>query len=310
MTPDWPRLCAEARALALQSVPVEWPELAEVLRDGLPNPLPPIVALPLASCVASWGDVGRAVPAAAAWAVLNLSLRVFDDLVDRDRPMALWATIGPNRAYHVAASLRELATHIVAEAAGGSQAALASLRDLSRAMLTAGWGQDRDLAGGGADLADWWKVIAAKTGAIFGAICRIGVQFGEGRRETTAPLEQTGRHLGVALQLLDDWESTDPTRGARDLHHGRATFPLRAAFLFGDKARLAELRSIVCVAPPWNVRRAGALLDEIGARSFTLWVAHQERERALACLAGLNAPGIHKLSELCEAPFPPLPIVA
>lgn len=292
------RVRGEVRREVLAAVPARWPTLAAVLEAALPDPPPAVVALPLGACAAAGGDVERALPAAAAWTALNLSLRLLDDLEDRDRDDAWWAVLGSARAHHVAAGLRELATALVVRAPAPPDVIVAALRDLGDAMLRAGAGQDRDLAGTAADLDAAWRVIADKTGAVFAAACRLGVRLGGGDADAIEPLSRFGRHLGAALQLVDDWESTLFEAGARDLHRCVRGMPVHAAAALADDAQRAALEEAMAL-PFWDVDRVAALLDATGARRYTLWMAEQERERARACLEGLAPAGADYLGRLC-----------
>jgi geranylgeranyl diphosphate synthase type I len=292
------RVRGDVRGAVLAAVPARWPTLAAVLEAALPDPPPAVIALPLGACAAAGGDVERALPAAAAWTALNLSLRLLDDLEDRDRDDAWWAVLGSARAHHVAAGLREVATALVVRAPAPPDVIVAALRDLGDALLRAGAGQDRDLAGTAADLDAAWRVIADKTGAVFTAACRLGVRLGGGRADALEPLSRFGHHLGAALQLVDDWESTLFEAGARDLHRCVRGIPIHAAAALADETQRAALEDVLA-APFWDVDRVTALLEATGARRYTLWMAEQERERARACLEGLDSAGADYLRRLC-----------
>ncbi|HEX7841219.1 MAG TPA: hypothetical protein VF469_27260 [Kofleriaceae bacterium] len=86
-------------------------------------------------------------PGAAAWLALNLSLRIYDDSMDEDRPDALWATLGRARAIVVAGMLREIATLLLTRSIAGATLTGSVLHDISASLLHVGAGQDRDLAG-------------------------------------------------------------------------------------------------------------------------------------------------------------------
>lgn len=301
--PPLEALLGEVPALLRSQLPDQWPELAEVLAQAFPAPLPRLIAIPIACAMACRAHARAAVPAAAAWAALNLSLRILDDLQDQDRPDGLWSTVGADRAFLYSAALRELASSLVAAAAESpAQARLEALADVSRTLLRVGHGQERDLRGTDADVKGLWAVIQDKSGELFALACRLGCKLAGANAAATEALSRYGFHLGIALQLLDDLASVLPSEQYRDLRHGRTRFPLHMALtLAGQGSELADLTS---TPPPWPVERISELIRSHGAGELTLWTAGQERDRALLALRGLSGPGAAFLAQLCRAPFP------
>ena len=290
--------------LIAEVLPARWDELSGVVHHALPRPLPRLLMLPVACASAGGGKIAVSAHAAAAWAALNLSLRILDDLQDRDREDGVWCTLGPSRAFHIAATLRELATSIVTRAPGmDASTNLAAVADMTHTLMLVGRGQDTDLCGGGRDLATWWAVIQDKSGELFALACRLGCRFSGVDPERTVALSHYGFHLGMALQLLDDLASVLPAEGYRDLHHGRMGFPVRAALAL-QADRTEELEQLISGPPPWDSVRIARLIEATGAAAFTLWTAAKERQRALGYLSGLDYSGREVLEQLCTAPFP------
>ncbi len=301
-----PHMLEAIRERLFRAIPAAWPELAAALEAALPDPPPPLVILPLAACMAARGELERALPAASAWAALNLSLRILDDLEDRDRPEGWWAKLGLGRAHHLAASLRELSLHLLLEGPADEPTKFEVVKDLSQTLLRAFHGQDRDLAGRAATLEEAWQILEDKSGTLFSFACRAAARLGGGAPADVEALSRFGFHLGVGLQLVDDWESTLAESGARDLRIGKLSFPIHAALKLGSEAEREQTRALIAPPPPWDIERLGALLEATGARSFTLWVAHEERQKALAELETLAPEGALWLRRFCEVPFPPL----
>lgn len=85
------------------------------------------------------------------------------------------------------------------------------------------------------------EVVAAKTAALFAAACRIGaVIAGRGKVEEDA-LENFGRNLGIAFQLVDDtldYSAHQATLGKTvgdDFRECKVTLPVLLAFRRGDE---------------------------------------------------------------------------
>jgi geranylgeranyl diphosphate synthase, type I len=290
-------------ALVRKALPAGWVELDDVVRHAMPSPMPRLIALPLACAHAGRGDVSRAMHAAAAWATLNLSLRVLDDLQDQDREDGLWRTVGPSQAYHFAATLREVASCILATAAEIDETTrLAAVADMTRALLLVGRGQSVDLQGGRRDIQDQWTVMQDKSGELFALACRLGCRLAGVPEASMVALSQYGFHLGIALQLLDDLASVLPAEQHRDLQFGRMGFPLHMALTLRDSP--AELTQLISLPLPWDVHRIAELIRATGAHELTLWTARQEQQRALHQLDGLEPQGRRLLEQLCAAPFP------
>jgi geranylgeranyl pyrophosphate synthase len=283
-----------------------WPELRDVVEAALAGPPPPLAALPLATCVAAGGRAEHAIPGAAAWLALNLSLRIYDDVMDEDRPEALWATLGRDRAIVVAGAVRELATLVLTRACS-AELATAQLHDISSSLVGVGSGQDRDLAGA-SDLASWWQVMSRKSGQLFALACRIGARFGSAATAID-PLGRYGHAVGMAFQLADDWSSTAATPDARDLAIGKRTTPIWLALAMAPPALRARLKALLAAGPPWDAVTIGQLLDEAGARPYTLWLAHRMADRAQDALTGVAAERARFLVELVRTPLAPLPAV-
>lgn len=300
-------LLRELRATLVRERPSGWPALDGVLAAALPDPLPPVVALPLVVAMAAGGDAAAAVPIASASVAINLSLRLLDDIEDGDRPDAWWSRLGPARAHHVAWALRELSSHLVLGAEYAPELKLELLRDISQALMKAGRGQDHDLTQADGDLALAFQALSDRSGELLGTLCKTAARAAGASAAHAGVFERFGHHLGVGMQLVDDWESSLLETGARDLQAGKRSFPVRAALELGDAARRAELLALVSTREPWNVEAVSAVLDATGARAFTLWAAHQERGHALRALEGVTEDGVELLLRFCNAPFPPLP---
>lgn len=240
--------------------------MRDIVDASLTGPPPPLAALPLAACVAAGGDVEAAIPGAAAWLALNLSLRIYDDSMDEDRPDALWATLGRARAIVVAGMLRETATLLLTRSIARANLTGSVLHDISASLLHVGAGQDRDLAGAARDLTSWWQVMAQKSGCLFALACRIGARLGGTAAAPLESLTRYGNAVGLAFQLVDDWSSTAPSPDARDLVIGKRTAPVWLALAMASPEQRTRLEALLATRPPWDAGAVGQIFDESGAR--------------------------------------------
>ena len=109
-------LLPEVRSYIRQYAPSDWPEFRSILGAVTDEPLTALAILPLASCAAVGGNPQDAIPVSSAWVVLSLGMRILDDLQDRDRPDALWATIGLSRSFNFTAALYALSNNLLTQA--------------------------------------------------------------------------------------------------------------------------------------------------------------------------------------------------
>jgi geranylgeranyl diphosphate synthase type I len=268
-----------------QHVPADWPEFAALLRSLTEEPLGPLATLPLASCAAAGGDPEAAVPVAATWEVLSVAVRILDDAEDQDRPDALWNDIGVARAVNYGTALYAFSHHLLAQASWPASLHLAIQQDFGTAALIMACGQDRDLRGEVMSLEAYWRLIEEKNAAAFAAACAAGARCGTDDRVPIDACREYGHHLGLALQLFDDFEGLWEPNGEGDLALGKITLPL----LYGletDHPRRDELRDIVRTGDLARERNGIlAILDAIDTREFMVWSALQERQLALDALS-------------------------
>ncbi len=110
-------------------------------------------------------------------------------------------------------------------------------------------GQALDLAAEGrdVDLVELEGIHARKTGALFGATCRLGALAGAGNDEQVDGLERFGQRIGLAFQIMDDVLDETASQEAlgkasgKDRSRGKATYP----GLLGLSASRARIEAIV-----------------------------------------------------------------
>jgi len=87
---------------------------------------------------------------------------------------------------------------------------------------------------------DYFQVVAAKTAALFAAACQVGAVVAERPEREETALEEYGRNLGIAFQLVDDildFSAHQAELGKTvgdDFREGKITLPVILAFQRGD----------------------------------------------------------------------------
>lgn len=174
----------------------------------------------------------RAIAVSVAWRLLRVSAKLFDDVEDGDARGREAETINVALGLLFAAELTVerlsvcgLARDRVWQARGM----------LTRACFHATEGQQRDAAGYGGDDPDaWLETATAKSGALLGLACALGAIAGGAPDARVQAWQDFGAHLGLLLQVADDYNGVWGAAGPGDLAAGRPTLPVAYALSVAD----------------------------------------------------------------------------
>jgi geranylgeranyl diphosphate synthase type II len=203
----------------------------------------PVLCLASCEAVGAADGLDRAESPAAALELVHTYSLIHDDLpcmddddLRRGRPTShrVW---GEALAVLAGDALLTRAFGVLAEAEEiGAEARVAMVRLLAEAAGSLGMvgGQALDVAAEGSadvDLPTLQFIHTHKTGALFGAACRLGGLAGGGDEDAVRRLGRLGEKLGLAFQIADDLR--DETGGpaelgrspGRDRARGKATYP-------------------------------------------------------------------------------------
>lgn len=278
-------LYPQVRQILDEAAPESWPGFRRVIGRSFEEPIVAEAVLPLASCRAVGGDPRDAVHVTAALVTSAASVRLYDDVMDRDCPGGLWEEVGPSRAWNYASAVRILSFGILNQAPLSHDRFRAINQLFIDTFFSLAAGQDRDLAGVTKTVEDYWLTIDLKTGCAYAAACVSGAMVGTDDPQLIENCGAFGHHLGLSKQILNDMESIWHPDGVTDIKQGKSTLPLVYGMSFDHPAR-SELEEIVQndkVAA--NADRVKEILDEIQAKNFLLWAALKEREQALEALS-------------------------
>ena len=265
----------------------------------------PLALLPVWSYAAVGGrDPQQAVGIAAAWRSLHLAGKLLND-AGNGRPSTLLPNERPPGVLNAGVSLIFLAQAILAEATASDvppPVALTLQAEFARAGLQAATAQHTRLRGdAGRSWADYQALVARRSGSPFALAMRAGAllqQCGrpdEGGRARGAPahiqaLADYGHHLGLMLQLADDFNGVWRPRGRGDLATGRPTWPLLYAEALADADQRARLWTLMRRAPddPAAEAAARALLVQLDVPLAMILAAEEQRHLAEAALKPLD----------------------
>ena len=137
------------------------------------------------------------------------------------------------------------------------------------------------------------NIIRAKTAALFAAASRIAAVIAECSDEQEQALDEYGRNLGVAFQLVDDaldYDSNAATMGkdrGDDFREGKMTLPVILAFARGDEEERAFWKAAIggFRTTDDDLEQEIALIDRHGAVDDTKLRARHFAQRAIDALS-------------------------
>ncbi len=140
--------------------------------------------------------------------------------------------------------------------------------------------------------ASYMEVIYCKTAKLFEAATRLAAVVSNQDETIERAMQDYGKHLGTAFQLVDD--IMDYTADAKamgknvgdDLAEGKPTLPLLYAMEHGNANQKQLIRDAIehCTGMD-NLDAILAAMDETGALVYTQQKAEQEADKAIAALA-------------------------
>lgn len=252
-----------------------------------------ITLLPALACAAHGGDPQRAIPACAAWLLVRLAAKLFDDVEDGD--------LAHGQPVHVNAATGLLAlAHLSVEALtreGVPRSRVARIgAELWRTVLRAAGGQHRDLVAqddaDGLDPDGWLVVAAAKSGALLAWATWAGAAIAGARGRRLEAYRQFGECLGVLLQIADDYNDTWAPDAAKGPIFDAPSLALAYARLVTDGATRQRLDQDVTAARAGNALARGRVLSALtalGGQAFVLAAGQAQRRLAIESLQSAGA---------------------
>ena len=143
------------------------------------------------------------------------------------------------------------------------------------------------------DEAQYLDIIEAKTAALFAAACRVAAVAAETDAAKEQALDDYGRYLGVAFQLVDDaidYVSDQATMGkdsGDDFRDGKVTLPVILAYARGSEEDRKFWKMAIAghrVADE-DLAHAQTLLQQAGAIADTFVRAREYGQKAIAALS-------------------------
>ncbi len=135
-------------------------------------------------------------------------------------------------------------------------------------------------------------IIFRKTASLISCSCKIGALFANGSEEEIRALEDYGRNLGMAFQIVDDlldFTADEKDLGKRlgtDLAEGKVTLPILTALKNGPRDDTERLKSILVKksSDPKDLEWVRYMLLKSGSLDYSYGRAKNCIDHALKCL--------------------------
>jgi len=135
------------------------------------------------------------------------------------------------------------------------------------------------------------QVIYSKTARLFEAASQSSAMLAGGTQEQILALQDYGRYLGTAFQLIDDlldYDADGETLGKNtgdDLDEGKPTLPLLHAMQHGDKEQSAMIRNAIEEGNGRHLLEPVlAAMHQWGSLEYTRQRAEEEADKAIKAL--------------------------
>lgn len=247
--------------------------------------------LPLLTCEAVGGDSHQAIPVVAAWQLLRLSAKLLDDVVDGE------SAYRTPEAIDLAAGLLFLAPLVLEElqSRGVSASRVEGLtRSLYQTGLRACAGQHAEITSHNDIDPDGWLIAArTKSGEPCAWAAWAGAMVAGANEQALADFRNFGLHLGILLQVADDFNGIWRPSKCSDLRSGQLNLAVCYARLVAkgeQKPRLEALLKNAISGDDTAESEIRQFLIETGAQAYMLVVGGEQRQQALAALQRNDRP--------------------
>lgn len=252
----------------------------------------------LLACAAAGGDWRQAVPAAAAIEILHNFSLVHDDIQDnsptRRGRSTLWTLYGQPQAINTGDAMfamAHLALSRLSEQGVPPAIVVRALRRFDETCVALTHGQYTDMSfetRENVDITEYMSMITGKTAILVSLSTELGALVAGIDETRVQHFASYGLNLGLAFQIQDDilgiWgeETITGKSTATDITTRKKTLPVLYALARSDDLR--ELYDGV-ESDGEFVRRVVAILDETGARRYTIGEAERYTNASIGSLA-------------------------
>jgi geranylgeranyl pyrophosphate synthase len=264
----------------------------------------------LCSTVVATSD--KAIPVTAAWQFIRLAAKLYDDVEDGEAGDfgAEVTNLATGYLFAAHAALDRLTEYGISWEQ--SQRVKTSF---NRACLHTCVGQDADLSTRWDRMVpspdDWLEAARAKSGVLFAWASWAGALVAGTNQEVLEGFWKYGLHLGILVQIADDYNGIWGSPLKSDLSAYRVTLPISYAHFVANNDEREILLGLLREANLGNtdiISKGQDMLSALGTQKFILAAAQVQRNEAVdaichCCLSELSS---QKLITLLDKAFPAL----
>jgi len=259
----------------------------------------------LLCCQAAGGDPEQALPAAAAVELTHNFSLIHDDIQDQSRfrrgRLTVWAIWGEAQAINAGDSLFVLARNALLKLGEGGTpppTILEAVDRLDETCLRLCRGQFLDMSfeqSNAVSQEAYLEMIEGKTATLLACAGYLGGLIARNDRRQAQVFWDLGLALGLAFQIQDDWlgiwgdEALTGKPTADDLRRRKKSLPVVCALNQTETPadRFRALYSAPALSEG-DIAEAIALLEQLGAKTYTEAMARRYIERAEAALGRIE----------------------
>ncbi len=188
-----------------------------------------VIVIPVLACQAAGGNVDHAIPVAAAWFSFQIAARLLDDVEDGDINQKKYGNCTTPCIVNLSTGFMGIGNLILASLSDKLSAKQHSalVQNFYRTMLDMSGAQHLDIIHASIPDSDtYWRHIQGKSGAFFGVGVQSGAICATMNTSTLERYYKFGYHLGIALQLVNDYHGFFSDGPHSDLAAGKRTAPI------------------------------------------------------------------------------------
>lgn len=269
-----------------------------------------INALPFLVCEATGGDSSQAIPVAAAWQLVRLAAKLLDDVEDQETTNRVGEIINMAIGF---LQLSQLLLWELLDQGISNEQVQRMCQSLNQAILQACSGQHLDLSSTvnrtRMDPDTWLEVAAAKSGALLAWAAWAGAVVTDRDEHALTCYHDYGHHLGILLQVADDFNGVWASSGISDLRNNNYTLPVCYALSVTKGKTRKYLERLLEKALDGDAvaeAQTRQTMIDAGAQAYLLVVGRLHYQQALSAIQRVRSgnPNNESLVSLLDNVWP------
>lgn len=273
-----------------------------------------LMGLPYACFSALSDDLEIIDPIAGLWGTNYLAIHLLDKIEDQELDLSKMSSRDKAPLINLSIALIVACLNIMDDhkiCPDENKRQIIRSRIIATLMQMAS-GQHLDLINHATNIDQCWNIIRDKSGSFFALGCYLGAIMATDDQETIQGFQQYGFHLGILIQLANDFVGLLQKDGFCDISTGKNTLPIIYARQFYAKRNIGTFNQIleqakVSLDAEKLVRK---MIFESEAIIYMLLEAEKHKKAALSAIGNIHFElrNIDLLSQYVDKAFSPYEI--